>query len=134
VKQLPPETNLLQIPILLIHALKQGNISLQTNGVENIQLAIENNKMDLNFLQKEQLKALLELEAEMSEESILKRLKTLKNLAERLRQDGSTITISYKGQTILTLGYEAKPTLSRIVTWTNAIEVNNLIELIKLVK
>ena len=133
-KQLPPETNLLQIPILLIHALKQGNISLQTNGVENIQLAIENNKMDLNFLQKEQLKALLELEAEMSEESILKRLKTLKNLAERLRQDGSTITISYKGQTILTLGCEAKPTLSRIVTWTNAIEVNNLIELIKLVK
>jgi len=134
VKHLRSKTELLQIAVLLVHVFKRGNVSLQTNSVENLQLTIEKNKMDLNFLQKEQLKGLLELETEMQEESILKSLKTLKNSAERLKQDGLTITISHKGQTILKLGYEAKPTLSQIVTWTNAIEVNNLTELIKLVK
>jgi len=134
VKQLPTETTLLQIPILLIHAFKKGNITLQTNGVENIQLQIENNKIDLNFLQKEHLKTLFELEAEMKEESILEKIKNLRKLAEKLKQERSTLAISYKGQTILTLGFEAKPTITQIVTGTNAIQVNNLIELVKLVK
>lgn len=133
-KQLPSETELLQIPMWLIQTLKQGKISLQTNGTEKLQLQIENNKIDLNFLQKELIKDILKLEAQMEKESILKKLKTLKNLAEKLKQRGFTITISHKGQMILTLGSEAHPTISKMITGTNAIEVNNLIELIKLVK
>jgi len=122
------------MPMWLIQTLTQGRISLQTNGAENVQLQIENKKMDINFLQKEPLKTILELESQMEKESILKRLKTLKNIAEKLKQNGFTITISYKGQTLLTLGSEAQPTISQMVTGTKTIEVNNLIELIKLVK
>jgi len=109
-------------------------MSLQTNGTENIHLKIENNKIDLDFMQKELLKILLELEAEMEEKNILKRIKTLKNIAEKLKQNGFTLTISHKGEKILTLGSEAHPTLSSMVTGTNAIEVNNLIEIMKLAK
>jgi len=92
--------------------------------------------MNLNFLQKKLLKTLLELgpEPETTEKSTLEKLKMLKNLAEELKQDKLTITVSHKGQTVLTLGYEAKPTISQIATGTNAIEVNNMIELIKLIK
>ena len=133
-KQLHSESQLLQIPMILAHILKQGSISLQTDGVEHIQLTIQNNKINFNFLQKELVKTLLELEAETTEKSTLEKLKTLKNLAEKLKQDRLTITVSHKGQTMLTLGYEAKPTISQIATGTNAIEVNNMIELIKLVK
>jgi len=133
VKQLHSETKILRIPLNLAHILKQGSISLQTNGVEHIQLTIQNNKIDYNFQQKQLLKTLLELEAEITEKSILEKLKTLRNLAEKLKQDRLTITISHKGQTILTLGYEATPTVSQIATGTNAIEVNNMIELMKLV-
>ena len=120
--------------MMLAHTLKQGSLSLQTNNVEHVQLTIQDNKMNYNFLQKELLKTLLELEAETTEKSILEKLKMLKNLAEKLKQDRQTITISHKGQTMLTLGYEAKPTVSQIVTETNAIQVNNMIELIKLVR
>ena len=133
-KHLHSKPQLLQIPMTLAHILKQGSISLQTNSIEHIQLTIQNNKMNYNFLQKDLLKTLLELEAEITEKSILENLKMLKNLAEKLKQDRLTITISHKGQTMLTLGYEAKPTVSQIVTGTNAIQVNNMIELIKLVK
>jgi len=90
--------------------------------------------MDLNFLQKEILKDALELESQMEEQPILKKLKTLKNLAENLKRNGFTITISHKGQTVLTLGLEAHPTISQMITGTNAIEINNLAELAKLVK
>lgn len=134
VKELSSKTELLQIPLWLIQTLKQGKICLQTNGTESIQLQIENNKMDLNFLQKELIKYLLELESQMEETSILEKLKTLKNLAETLKRNGSTITISHKGQKILTLGLEAQPKISKMITGTNAIEINNLIEIIKLVK
>ncbi len=131
-KPLHSKTDLLQIAKLLVHTLKEGTITLKIDGVENIQLQIENNKLNLNFIQKDELKTLLELQAEIKQESILKKLQTLKNLAEQLEQEGSTITVSYKGQTLLTLGCEAKPTLSQIATRTNAIEINNLIELMKL--
>jgi hypothetical protein len=134
VKQLPSENQLLQIPLALAHILKQGSISLQTDGVEHIQVTVQDNKIDYNFLQKELLKSLVEAEAETAETSMLEKLKTVKHLAEKLKQDRLTVTISHQGETMLTLGYEAKPTLSRIVTGTSAIEVNNMIELIKLVK
>ena len=133
-KHLPSKPQLLEIAMMLAHTLKQGSLSLQTNSVEHVQLTIQDNKMNYNFLQKELLKTLLELEAETTEKSILEKLKMLKNLAEKLKQDRQTITISHKGQTMLTLGYEAKPTVSQIVTGTNAIQVNNMIELIKLVR
>ncbi len=133
-KHLHSKPQLLEIAMTLANTLKQGSLSLQTNSIEHIQLTIQNNKMNYNFLQKELLKTLLELEAEITEKSILEKLKMLKNLAEKLKQDRLTVTISHKGQTMLTLGYEAKPTVSQIVTGTNAIQVNNMIELIRLVK
>jgi len=135
VKKLPCKSDNPQIPMWLIQTLKQGKISLQTNGKESFQLQIENNKINLNFLQKEQVKTLLKLEPTMEEKSILKKLKTLKNLAEKLKQNGFTMTISYKGQTMLTLGSQIHPNpISQMVTGTNAIEINNLIELAKLTK
>jgi len=133
VKKLSSESEILQIPLWLSQVLKQGKLSLQTNGVEDIQLQIEDNKMDLNFLRKELIKYLLELETEMKAKSVLERLKILKSLAEKLKKKGSTISISLKGQKIITLGLEAQPKISKIITGTNAIEVNSLIELTKLV-
>ena len=135
-KHLHSRPQLLEIAMILAHTLKQGSLSLQTNSVEHIQLTIQNNKMNLNFLQKKLLKTLLELgpDPETTEKSTLEKLKMLKNLAEELKQDKLTITVSHKGQTVLTLGCEAKPTISQIATGTNAIEVNNMIELIKLIK
>lgn len=133
-KQLRSKAQLLQIATSLTKVLKHGRVCLQINGAENIQISKQNNKVDLNFLQKELLRKLLEFDAEMEEESILEKLEILKTIAERLKRDELTITISHKGQTVLKLGHEAEPTVSRIVIGTNAIEVTNFIELIRLIK
>lgn len=134
VKSLASKTELLQIPIWLLQTLKQGKVSIQTDGTETLLLKVENNTIDLNFIQKELIKDILDIKAEIKKESILKRLETLRNLAEKLKQDGFTVTISHKGQTVLTLGSGAHPKKSQMVTGTKAIEINNLIELIKLFK
>ena len=132
-KKLSSKTELLQIPLWLIQTIKQGKICVETNSKRNIELQIENNKMDLNFLQKELVKYLLDLESQMEETSILEKLKTLKNLGERLKQNGSTITVSHKGHKILTLGLDAQPKISKMITGTNAIEINDFFEIVRLV-
>ena len=133
-KTLSSRAKLLEIAVGLVQMLKQGEITLQTDKAGNILLQIENNKTDLDFARKDVFKDMLGLEAKTEEESILERLKTLGDFAEKLKEKGLTITISHQKQTILTLGKEAHPTISQMVTGTNAIEINNLIELAKLVK
>lgn len=133
-KTLSSKARLLEIAIGLIQTLKQGEITLQTNGAESFLVQTENNKTDLDFAQKDIFKDLLSFEAKAEEESIPERLKILGDFAEKLKEKGLTITISHQKQIILTLGKEAHPTISPMVTGTNAIEINNLIELAKLVK
>lgn len=133
-KPLSSKTSLLEAVMWLGQTLTHGEIRLQTHGTENVKLQIENNKIDLDFLQGNLLKELLDLGAEMEEESILKRLKTLKDLAEKLKEKGWTMTISHKEQTVITLGKEAHPKTSQTITRTDAIEINNLVGLVKLVK
>jgi hypothetical protein len=134
VKTLSSRAKLLESAVGLVQTLKQGEITLQTDGADSILVQIENNKTDLDFARKDVFKDLISLEAKTEEESILERLKTLGDFAEKLKEKGLTITISHQKQIILTLGKEAHPTISQMVTGTNAIEINNLIELAKLVK
>ena len=133
-KTLSSRAKLLESAVGLVQTLKQGEITLQTDGADSILVQIENNKTDLDFARKDVFKDLISLEAKTEEESILERLKTLGDFAEKLKEKGLTITISHQKQIILTLGKEAHPTISQMVTGTNAIEINNLIELAKLVK
>lgn len=123
----------LQIPLWLFQTFKSGEINLSTSGKENLQLKIENRRFGINLLRKELLKYILS-EVKPEKTSVLRMLAQLKNTAERLKQNGLTITISHKDQIILTLGAEAKPTLSKLVTRTNAIQVNDLTKLMRLIR
>ena len=57
--------------------------------------------------------------------SIRSKLAQLKDIADELKDEGLTVTLSYKGDRLVTIGAEAKPTFSRVVTRTNAVEINN---------
>ena len=56
----------------------------------------------------------------------------LEEVAEELSNAGVTVTLSYKGDLVATLGSQAKPKLSSILTGTRSIEINNPIKLIEL--
>lgn len=123
----------LQIPVWLVHALKSGEASLFIGGIKTLQLKVENKKIDVNLTNKELLKTILRTGAGAKRKSLLEGLTQPKKIAEELKRDGLTITISYKGCIVLTLGSGANPTLSQLITGTNSMEINNLSKLMQLV-
>ena len=115
---------------LLSHVLKSGEIQLFTDDVKVLELKAKNQRIDLNIVDNEFLKDALR--DSVGAKSFLKKLAYLKNIAEELKNENVTITVSYKGIVVLTLGSDAKPNLSRLITGTKEIEINNLRKLIQL--
>lgn len=115
---------------LLSHVLKSGELQLFTDDVKVLELEAKNQRIDLNIVDNEFLKDVL-LDS-VSAKSFLKKLAYLKNIAKELKNENVTITVSYKGIVVLTLGSDAKPNLSRLITGTKEIEINNLRKLIQM--
>lgn len=119
-----------QTVTLLTQILTSGQINLSTNNQKLIQITIKSKQINLNIIDNKFLKELLKDNTKTN--SFLEQLKQLKILAEELRNQGVTTTISYKGVTLLTLGSDAKANFSQVITGTKKIEINNLQKLIQL--
>jgi len=119
-----------QLPTWLGHVVKSGEVTLFTGDVEALQIKAESNKIDINAANKEFLKDVVGSVG--GGRSVRSKLAQLKSFAGELKDEGLTFTLSYKGDRLVTLGSEAKPKLSRVVTRTNAVEVNNLRKLIEI--
>lgn len=115
---------------LLSHALKSGELQLFTDDVKVLELKVKNQRIDLNIVDNEFLKDVL-LDS-VGAKSFLKKFAYLKNIAEELKSENVTITVSYKGIVVLTLGSDAKTNLYRLITGTKEIEINNLRKLIQM--
>jgi hypothetical protein len=64
--------------------------------------------------------------------SLTKTIAQAKDIAKELKEEGLTITVSYDGSRVITIGSDAHPTFSKIVTRTDNIEINNLRKLLQL--
>ena len=120
----------MQLSTLLGHIVKSGEVTLFTGDEEALQVKAEDNKIELNAASKEFLKDVVGSAG--SGESIRSKLAQLKGIAGELKDEGLTITLSYKGDRLVTIGSEAKPKFSRLVTRTDAVEINNLRKLLEL--
>jgi hypothetical protein len=120
-----------QLPTQLGHIIKSGAVTLSTRNKEALKMKAENNRIDIDAIDKEFLKDVV---GNMGDgKSIGNRINQLKDLAAELQNEGLTITISIKGDLVITIGSDAKPKISQIITRTNAIEINNLRKLVELV-
>ena len=115
---------------LLSHVLKSGELQLFTNDVKVLELEAKNQRINLNIIDKKFLKDVLR--DNVDAKSFLKKLAYLKNIAEELENENVTITVSYKGVVVLTLGSDAKTNLSRLITGKKEIEITNLRKLIQM--
>ena len=120
----------LQTLTLLTQILKSGEINLSANNQKLIQLTVKSKQIDLNIIDNKFLKELLKDNTKTT--SFLELLKQLKTIAEELKNQGITITLSHKGVTMLKLGSDAKANFSQLITRTKKIEINNLQKLIQL--
>ena len=119
-----------QLPAWLGHVITSGEVTLSTDNKEALHLKAGNKKIDLDVVDKKFVKDIVG--GLGGRTSIRGRLNQVKSIAEELRDEELTVTISYKGNRVVTVGASAKPKLSRILTGTNAIEINSLRKLIEL--
>ena len=66
------------------------------------------------------------------ETSLFDKLRTAMEFAQKLTDNDITLSLLRKGKVAITLGEEAKPTLSRIITKSNDIQLNSMKESTKL--
>ena len=118
-----------QIKSWLGNIVKSGEVTLFTGEVEALHIKAANNKIDFSMNSEEFMKDAIE---SVGGSSIMSKLNQLKSIAEDLKEEGLTVTLSYKGDQLFTLGREAKSRISRLVTRTKALEINNLRKLIEL--
>ena len=120
----------MQLTTWLGHVVKSGGVTLVIGDVEVLQIKAEDKKIELSIADKEFLKDILGSAG--GGKSIRNKLAQLKNIAIELKDEGLSVTLSYKGDLLVTIGSEAKPKFSRLVTRTDAVEINNLRKLIEL--
>jgi Flp pilus assembly protein TadG len=131
----------------LAEMLTSGKVTVSTNNVEALEIKAANKKIDINALNKEFLKQTLAAARDgKKSKGTLERIKAtvdqtktaqnnlsqLKEVAEELSEVGITVTLSYKGDVVVTMGSQAKPKLSSSATGTKAIEINSPRKLIEL--
>lgn len=125
---------------ILSEILESGKITVSTNNVDSIKIRVVDKKIDIDAINKNIVKEALNATRKKGENKGLAKsigaaqsnFGMLKGVAEELSDAGVTVTLSYKGDLVATLGSQAKPKLSSILTGTRSIEINNPIKLIEL--
>jgi hypothetical protein len=116
----------------LFNLLQSGVTRVFANGIEAFHLKVEQDRIDLDLMNTELLTDFLK-KADAKDYSVSRKLAMLRSVAQGLKSEGLTLTISYRGSLLLTLGSEAQPGFSRVFTGTDAIEVNNMSQLSQLI-
>ena len=62
------------------------------------------------------------------ETSLWDKLKSAKEFAKKLADNGITISFLRKGKEAITLGKDAKPTLSKLVTRSDDVQIDSVIQ------
>ncbi len=131
----------------LAELLESGRVTVSTKGKEELAITTANRRIDVNAEDKELIKEVISAIRETGgKRSIAKTIKEvpdtietlddmrelLADIAEELKEAGITVTLSYKGDLVATVGAQANAKISNIVTRTKAVEINNLPKLIEM--
>jgi hypothetical protein len=137
----------LQLPTILIESLKSGKITISQRNVKQLEVKVQEKRIDVNATDKELIKEVISAALEgPNRDSISNRLRKsvgsvraanearplVKDIVEDLCREGVTVTISYKGDKVVTIGSEANSKLTRLVTGTKGIQINNAVKLAEL--
>jgi hypothetical protein len=131
---------------LIGEMLKSGKVTVSANNVEALEITAADKKININAVNKEFLKETLAATREEKSEGIRGSIRgpvgliksarsslgMLKDVAEELSEAGITVTLSYKGDVVVTMGSQASPKLSSVATGTKSIEINSLRKLVEM--
>ena len=120
------------IPLInnLVNLLKvpKGSVTVKTDDRPAFSLEFKGDKVLLDIIDA----SFFNFGEEGDDFGLFSKLKTAKKLAQVLTDNNLTLSILRKGKEALSLGYEAHPTLSRLITGSGDIQINSVKEVAKL--
>jgi hypothetical protein len=131
-----------QLTTLLVETLKSGKLTVSQNDKPAVEVNVHESekRIDIEAKDKEFIKEILSSARHASTEKGIresirgsvdvlreagKARPLVKEMVEDLCREGVTITLSYKGDRVVTVGSEAHSKLTRFVTGTKGIEINS---------
>lgn len=134
----------MQLTTFIAESIKSGKIRVSQNNVEAVEISAENKKIDVNTKDKKFIKEVISAVSRSDEKKGLmsrgvNSLRAARNMqpivkeiAEDLTREGLTVTLSYKGDKVVTIGSDADSKFTRFLTGTKGVEVNNPLKLIEM--
>jgi hypothetical protein len=135
-----------QLTTLLVETIKSGKLTVSENNVPQLEIKAKDKRIDVNATNKELIKEIISSASSGTNKGIRKRIENtrsqlrtvrearplVKDIVEDLCKEGVTITLSYKGDKVATIGAEANSKLTRLVSGTKGIEINSPRKLVEL--
>ncbi|HEX2408246.1 MAG TPA: hypothetical protein VHJ38_13665, partial [Nitrososphaeraceae archaeon] len=106
-------------------AAKEGAIKVYIKDQSAAQINLNDNLITVDLLEPEFFRTSEEI-------GLFDKLKTAKEFAQKLTDNGLTMSFLRKGKDAISLGKDAKPTLSRLITRSDDIQIDSLKEITNL--
>jgi hypothetical protein len=132
----------------LAESIKSGKIKVSQNSTETLEITAQDKKIDVNAKDKEFIKDIISdvRRDDKSQKGVIgtfgrgvASLRTVRNvqpmvkeIAEDLSREGITVTLSFKGDTVVTMGSEANSKFTRLLLGTKDVEVNSVRKIIEI--
>jgi len=123
-------------------ASSSGKALIYTGELEVLRINAAGKRIDLDIEDKDFVKRVIKLRDEITpkkpsttekkEKKKSSPLGTVRTVAETMQKLGITLTVSYQGRRIATIGAEAHPTLVQIVTRTHALSIDSTLTALKM--
>lgn len=122
---------------------ESGKVVVLTGDVQVLKVDLSSQHIDIDVEDKVFIKRIIAMRSNLipkqpatetqNPPSISDPLSIVRSVAEALCSRGITITFSYKGHRIATIGAEAKPTLLHHITKTRGVALNSFYTAIKMI-
>jgi hypothetical protein len=122
---------------------ESGKVRLLTGDLEVLRVNVAGKKIDVDIEDKQFIKRAMKLrgvgqkkpvDVEKSKKKKRKSspLSMVRMVADTSKRIGITLTVSYQGKKIATIGAEARPTLLQVITKTRALALNDPITALRM--
>jgi hypothetical protein len=119
------DDQIMNILVKSMKTAKEGIIKIDIKDQSAAQINLNDNLITVDLLQPEYFR--------ISEEiGLFDKLKTAKEFGQKLTDNGLTISFLRKGKEAISLGKDAKPTLSRLITRSGDIQIDSIKEVTNL--
>jgi hypothetical protein len=128
----------MQLATLIMKSIDSGKVTISAGNEEDLEIKAANKRIDINAVNKEFIKEIIAGVREGGFEggdlvkSARNMLDLVKDVAEDLSDAGITVTFSFRGDKVVTIGSAADSKFSRLMTRTRAVEINSLPKLMEI--